>query len=109
MPDGLGPIAIGFIIFFFLVGLAIAGFLAFRLIRGFRAVQSEYMPVGGKVAFWLSLAYALFPIDVLPEPIFIDDIGVLAGALVYINHLIRTNFPEAQIDPLDPADPDQPL
>jgi len=39
--------------------------------------------------FWGALAYLVFPIDILPDPIYIDDIGVLAGALFFLTRLLR--------------------
>jgi hypothetical protein len=44
---------------------------------------------GGKVAFYGALAYTIFPVDVLPDPIYLDDMGILAGALLYLTHLVR--------------------
>lgn len=100
-----GPVTIGIGVLLFLVTIVVAGFLVFRLLRGFRAVRSEFMPLGGKVAFWAALAYTLLPIDALPDPILFDDIGALAAALIYINHLIKTNFPPEDIDELEPGEP----
>lgn len=71
------------------VMVAVAGFFVLRLLMKFRLVHSEMMPMGGKVAFWAALAYTLFPVDVLPDPFLLDDIGVLVMALVYINGLLR--------------------
>jgi hypothetical protein len=44
---------------------------------------------GGKVAFYGALLYTIFPVDVLPDPIYLDDMGLLAGALLYLSHLVR--------------------
>lgn len=44
---------------------------------------------GGKVAFWGALAYTILPIDLLPDPIYLDDMGVLALALLYLTNLLR--------------------
>ena len=44
---------------------------------------------GGKVAFYGSLLYTIFPIDLLPDPIYLDDMGVLAAALIYLTNLAR--------------------
>ena len=44
---------------------------------------------GGKIAFYGSLLYTFFPVDLLPDPIYLDDMGVLAGALAYLTHLVR--------------------
>ena len=42
-----------------------------------------------KVAFYGALAYMILPIDLLPDPIFIDDLGVLAAAVVYLNRSLQ--------------------
>ncbi|BCB90234.1 YkvA family protein [Phytohabitans suffuscus] len=44
---------------------------------------------GGKVAFYGALLYTVLPVDVLPDPIYLDDMGLLAGALLYLSHLVR--------------------
>jgi uncharacterized membrane protein YkvA (DUF1232 family) len=44
---------------------------------------------GGQVAFWGALLYTIFPIDLLPDPIYLDDMAVLAAALAYLTHLWR--------------------
>jgi hypothetical protein len=44
---------------------------------------------GGKVAFYGSLLYTFFPVDLLPDPIYLDDMAVLGGALVYLTRLAR--------------------
>jgi hypothetical protein len=45
--------------------------------------------VGGKVAFYGALIYTILPIDLLPDPIYLDDMGVLAVALLYLTNLLR--------------------
>jgi 4-amino-4-deoxy-L-arabinose transferase-like glycosyltransferase len=55
---------------------------------GTRKVLGE-LGTGGKVAFWGALIYTIFPIDLLPDPIYLDDMGLLAGALLYLTHLVR--------------------
>lgn len=44
---------------------------------------------GGKVAFYGALAYTVLPVDLLPDPIYLDDMGVLAGALLYLTRLVH--------------------
>lgn len=44
---------------------------------------------GGKVAFYGALLYTILPVDVFPDPIYLDDMGLLAGALLYLTHLVR--------------------
>jgi uncharacterized membrane protein YkvA (DUF1232 family) len=44
---------------------------------------------GGKIAFYGALIYTIFPVDVLPDPIYLDDMGVLAAALIYLTRLVH--------------------
>jgi uncharacterized membrane protein YkvA (DUF1232 family) len=43
----------------------------------------------GKFAFWGALAYTIFPIDILPDPIYLDDMVVLGAALAYLTKVVR--------------------
>lgn len=52
---------------------------------------------GGKVAFWGALVYTIFPVDLLPDPIYLDDMGVLAGALVYLTRLVQKRRAEREL------------
>ncbi|MBE1491915.1 YkvA family protein [Plantactinospora soyae] len=69
--------------------LGIAIFLLVKLLRMGRLVRADLMPVQGKVAFWAAIAYSIFPVDVLPDPIYLDDVGVLVGVITYIGHLAK--------------------
>jgi uncharacterized membrane protein YkvA (DUF1232 family) len=71
------------------VMLAVAVFYFIKLLRTFRLAHNQLMPLGGKLAFWAALVYTILPVDVLPDPLLFDDIGVLALAVAYINHLAR--------------------
>lgn len=84
-PDSLTVLVVIAVI----IMVVVAAVFVLRLLMKFRVVHSDMMPLGGKVAFWAALAYTLLPIDVLPDPLLLDDIGALALALVYINSLIR--------------------
>ena len=44
---------------------------------------------GGKIAFWGALLYTIFPIDLLPDPIYLDDMAVLGGALALLTSQLR--------------------
>ncbi|MEU1587387.1 YkvA family protein [Micromonospora sp. NPDC005710] len=61
--------------------------LAVRVVRTRRLLTG--LGAGGKVAFYGALAYTIFPIDVLPDPIYLDDMGVLAAALIYLTRLVH--------------------
>jgi uncharacterized membrane protein YkvA (DUF1232 family) len=39
------------------------------------------MPLSTKAMFWGSIVYLICPIDLLPDPIYVDDIGFLMLAL----------------------------
>jgi uncharacterized membrane protein YkvA (DUF1232 family) len=67
--------------------IVVAGYFLIRLLRSFKVVHSQLMPLGGKLAFWGALAYVVLPIDVLPDPLLIDDIALMAVALSYIGRL----------------------
>lgn len=54
-----------------------------------KRLLSELGGPSGKVAFWGALIYTILPIDLLPDPIYLDDMGVLGIALVYMTHLVR--------------------
>jgi hypothetical protein len=73
-----------------LLGLLVtAVFLAVRLVRTARVLKAPGMPASGKFAFWAAMIYTVFPVDLLPDPIYLDDIGVLLGSIGYIGHLGR--------------------
>ncbi|MGW3888769.1 hypothetical protein ACWD69_08780 [Micromonospora chokoriensis] len=61
--------------------------LAVRVVRTRRMLTG--LGTGGKVAFYGALIYTIFPVDVLPDPIYLDDMGVLAGALIYLTRLVH--------------------
>jgi hypothetical protein len=44
---------------------------------------------GGQVVFWGAILYTIFPFDLLPDPIYLDDMAVLGGALLYLTKLVR--------------------
>ena len=67
--------------------LVVAIKFAKRLIVTRRALGQ--LGIDGKIAFYGALAYTIFPIDLLPDPIYLDDIGVLAAALFYLNASLR--------------------
>ncbi|MFC5941733.1 hypothetical protein ABUL04_20080 [Micromonospora harpali] len=71
-----------------LITLLVVSIVLFvKLVRVGSLIRSDLMPVKGKVAFWTGVVYALSPLDLLPDPIYLDDIGLLVGVLVYVRHL----------------------
>jgi hypothetical protein len=76
-----------------LAGLLVLAMLVGAVLLAVRVVRTRRMlgtlGIGGKVAFWGALVYTVFPVDVLPDPIYLDDIGVLAAALLYLGRLVQ--------------------
>ncbi|MFI1395818.1 YkvA family protein [Streptomyces sp. NPDC020681] len=60
---------------------ALAVALLVRLVRARRRLRDAGIPVENKVAFWGALIYLASPVDLLPDPVLLDDIGVLLLAL----------------------------
>jgi Protein of unknown function (DUF1232) len=61
--------------------------LIFKLVATKRILGE--LGTGGKFAFWGAIIYTILPIDLLPDPIYLDDMAVLGGALAFLTHLIR--------------------
>ncbi|WP_410653782.1 YkvA family protein [Amycolatopsis sp. cmx-4-54] len=77
----LGVVALVVVVVLVLVAL----FLVVKLVRKHRQVHQPGTPVPTKVAYWISLAYTVFPFDLLPDPVYIDDIVVLTSGLFYVS------------------------
>lgn len=88
-----------------LVTGAVAVFLVVNLIRKYRQVNRPDTPLPVKFSYYASIAYAIFPVDLLPDPLLIDDIGVLAAALFYVTRALRRNGAR----PVDPSRPPREL
>jgi len=78
---GVAVAIVGLITLFFAIRLII------RLV-GVKRMLGE-LGTGGKLAFWGAIAYTIFPLDLLPDPIYLDDMAVLGGALFYLTKLLR--------------------
>ena len=78
--------------------------LAVRVYRT-RKLLGE-LGAGGKFAFYGALAYTVLPVDLLPDPIYLDDMGVLAAALVYLTRLVAKRRAERGAPAL-PSQPDR--
>lgn len=71
--------------------LAAAVVLLVRLVRTRRALRRAGLPAGRAWVFWGAVAYLVLPVDLLPDPMLLDDIGVLALAL----RSLRSAAPDA--------------
>ncbi|MFC8662289.1 MULTISPECIES: YkvA family protein [Streptomyces] len=63
------------------VALGTAVVLLVRLVRTRRDLRRAGLPTGPRWVFWGAIAYVVLPADLLPDPAFFDDIGVLLLAL----------------------------
>lgn len=70
-----------------LVTLIVAIKFAMRLLATKRLLGE--LGTGGKIAFYGALLYTIFPLDLLPDPIYLDDIGVLAAALAFLTKALH--------------------
>ncbi|MEU3858755.1 YkvA family protein [Streptomyces sp. NPDC028722] len=61
--------------------LALAVALLVRLVRTRRSLRQAGLPTGPRWVFWGAVAYLVLPTDLLPDPVYLDDIGVLLLAL----------------------------
>lgn len=60
---------------------AVAATVMVRLVRTRRGLRRAGLPTGPRWVFWGAVAYFVLPADLLPDPVFLDDIGVLLLAL----------------------------
>ncbi|MFF4756314.1 DUF1232 domain-containing protein [Streptomyces sp. NPDC002514] len=61
--------------------LVLAVVLLVRLVRARRALRRAGLPTGPRWIFWGAVLYLVLPADLLPDPVYLDDIGVLLLAL----------------------------
>ncbi len=63
------------------VTVVVAVRLVIKLVRTRRLLGATGIPASSKVLFWASVVYLVCPVDLLPDPILLDDIGFLLVAL----------------------------
>ncbi|MET9825910.1 MULTISPECIES: YkvA family protein [Streptomyces] len=63
------------------VVLAAAVAVLVRLVRTRRDLRRAGLPTGPRWVFWGAVLYLVLPADLLPDPVYLDDIGVLLLAL----------------------------
>jgi hypothetical protein len=69
------------------LGVAVA--LLLRLVRTRRELRRAGLPTGPRWVFWGAVLYLVLPTDVLPDPVYLDDIGVLLLALRSVSAPLR--------------------
>ncbi|MFE6833962.1 YkvA family protein [Streptomyces sp. NPDC057705] len=64
------------------VGLAIAAaVLLARVFTARRLLLDAGIPLRDKALFWVAVIYTVSPVDLIPDPVYLDDIGMLLLAL----------------------------
>ncbi|GHB50071.1 membrane protein [Streptomyces cirratus] len=67
-----------------IVAAGLAFYAAVLLVRVFKArrlLLDAGIPLRDKALFWVAVLYTLSPVDLIPDPVYLDDIGVLLLAL----------------------------
>lgn len=89
MPDGKWP----WIILACVAAVAVTLYVVVRVLRrlnGLRGfVHSPDSPGTAKAAYYAAWVYALSPVDLLPDPVLIDDIGVVLASIAAIERMAR--------------------
>ncbi|GLW71541.1 hypothetical protein Kpho02_38400 [Kitasatospora phosalacinea] len=70
---------------FLVATVAAAIVLVVKLVRTRRLLVDAGVPRSKKVLFWAAIAYLVWPVDLMPDPVLIDDLGVLLLALRSLN------------------------
>ncbi|MCK8678345.1 YkvA family protein [Streptomyces lichenis] len=55
--------------------------LLIRLLRARRLLLNAGVPLRDKALFWAAVVYTVSPVDLVPDPVYLDDMGVLLLAL----------------------------
>ncbi|WP_433547084.1 YkvA family protein [Streptomyces sp. CA-294286] len=77
----------GTIVLLVVAGLAVlamfvgAVILLVKMVKARKLLTDAGVPVENKFLFWGAVAYLVSPVDLLPDPILLDDIGVMMIAL----------------------------
>lgn len=69
----------------FVLTIVGALYLGYKLLKLYPAVTDSEAPGSTKTVFWLAALYLVSPIDILPDPILIDDIIALLAAISHIS------------------------
>ncbi|MET7682533.1 YkvA family protein [Streptomyces sp. NPDC005423] len=81
------------------VVLGVAVTLLVRLVRTRRGLRRAGLPTGPRWVFWGAVLYLVLPTDLLPDPIYLDDIGVLLLALRSMRAALPEQAPGLPKDP----------
>ncbi|WNI27606.1 DUF1232 domain-containing protein [Streptomyces sp. ITFR-6] len=64
-----------------LLTVGIAAVLLVRVFRARKLLVDAGIPLQNKALVWAAMIYTVSPVDLLPDPVYLDDIGFLMLAL----------------------------
>lgn len=64
-----------------LITMVGAAVLLVRVVRARKLLVDAGIPLRSKALFWTAVLYTVSPVDLLPDPVYLDDIGLLLLAL----------------------------
>ncbi|MFJ9624367.1 YkvA family protein [Streptomyces sp. NPDC101181] len=64
-----------------LITLALAVVLLVRVFKARKLLMDAGVPLRSKALVWAAVIYTVSPVDLLPDPVYLDDIGLLLVAL----------------------------
>ncbi|MET8059657.1 YkvA family protein [Streptomyces microflavus] len=64
-----------------LIMLAMAAVLLVRVFKARKLLVDAGIPLRNKALVWAAVVYTVSPVDLLPDPVYLDDIGFLLLAL----------------------------
>ncbi|GAA2918879.1 YkvA family protein [Streptomyces argenteolus] len=64
-----------------LLAAGTAAVLLVRVIRARKLLVDAGIPLRNKALVWAAIIYTVSPVDLLPDPVYLDDIGFLLLAL----------------------------
>ncbi|MEU7599577.1 YkvA family protein [Streptomyces sp. NPDC040724] len=83
------------------VGLAIAAAVLFvRVFKARRLLLDAGIPLRDKALFWVAVIYTVSPVDLIPDPVYLDDIGMLLLALRSLHAAAGAVRPAKEPDPV---------
>ncbi|WP_330177434.1 YkvA family protein [Streptomyces sp. NBC_01498] len=104
MDTHLTPALVVALVVVLLAMLVTAVVLFVKVFRARALLRRAGIPLRNRAAYWGALVYTVSPVDLLPDPVYLDDIGVLLLALRSL-HAAAANAKDRGRDPLvrDPS------
>ncbi|WP_405495802.1 YkvA family protein [Streptomyces sp. NBC_00096] len=80
-------------------GLAVtAAVLLLRVFAARRLLRDAGIPLRDKALFWAAVVYTISPLDLIPDPVYLDDIGILLLALRSLHAAAASTRPPKELD-----------